>query len=278
VTDAGYRYYDDTAIERLWQILFYRELDFPLRDIAEILSSPGFDRMRALSKHRALLLQKRDRLDKLIELVSNAMKGETTMEFKPFDTGELDAMREQYAEEAKARWEIRKPIAKARAAPQSGPMQTARAWSSAQTRFSRLCGARRRRPRGRTRSDIGRTLEGIHRRSYYDCTNEILAVSGRCTSRTNALRRISTASARARQSSCPTQSQSTVPKQSKEPTKTGRGISRACFVDAKMSMACPRRIGGRNKSAFSARIRRGAQAGSSGDEYEHDAADQRRAS
>lgn len=101
---TGYRYYDDAAVERLWQILFYRELDVPLRDIAGILSAPDFDRERALLEHRALLERKRERLDRLISLVSNALKGETTMEFKPFDTSEIDALREQYAEEAKARW------------------------------------------------------------------------------------------------------------------------------------------------------------------------------
>ncbi len=104
IANSGYRYYDDAAIERLWQILFFRELDFPLNDIAQILSSPGFDRMRGLEEHRSLLLQKRERLDALITLVSNAMKGETTMEFKPFDTSKIDEMRAEYAEEAKARW------------------------------------------------------------------------------------------------------------------------------------------------------------------------------
>ena len=104
VAQSGYRYYDDAAVERLWQILFFRELDFPLSEIGEILSSPAFDRTRALTEHRNLLLQKRQRLDRLIELVSNAMKGEHNMEFKPFDTSEYDALREQYAEEAKARW------------------------------------------------------------------------------------------------------------------------------------------------------------------------------
>ena len=104
VAQSGYRYYDDTAVEKLWQILFYRELDFPLNEIAQILTSPAFDRDRALSEHRNLLLQKRERLDRLITLVSNAMKGEANMEFKPFDTSEIDTLRNQYAEEAKARW------------------------------------------------------------------------------------------------------------------------------------------------------------------------------
>ena len=104
VAQSGYRYYDDAAIEKLWQILFFRELDFPLNEIAQILTSPAFDRDRALAEHRNLLMQKRERLDRLITLVSNAMKGETNMEFKPFDTSEIDSLRNQYAEEAKARW------------------------------------------------------------------------------------------------------------------------------------------------------------------------------
>ena len=104
IAQSGYRYYDDAAVEKLWQILFFRELDFPLNEIAQILSSPAFDRDRALAEHRNLLMQKRERLDRLITLVSNAMKGETNMEFKPFDTSEIDSLRNQYAEEAKARW------------------------------------------------------------------------------------------------------------------------------------------------------------------------------
>ena len=104
VAQSGYRYYDDAAVEKLWQILFFRELDFPLNEIAQILSSPAFDRDRALAEHRNLLMQKRERLDRLITLVSNAMKGETNMEFKPFDTSEIDSLRNQYAEEAKTRW------------------------------------------------------------------------------------------------------------------------------------------------------------------------------
>ena len=58
VSESGYRYYRDDAIERLWQILFYRELDFPLKEIGEILSSPGFDRKRALEEHLTLLQKK----------------------------------------------------------------------------------------------------------------------------------------------------------------------------------------------------------------------------
>lgn len=179
VTDAGYRYYDDTAIERLWQILFYRELDFPLRDIAEILSSPGFDRMRALSEHRALLLQKRDRLDKLIELVSNAMKGETTMEFKPFDTGELDAMREQYAEEAKARWGNTEAYREsARRAAKWTDADRARMEQRSNEIFSGFAALVGADPADARVQILVERWKAFIGESYYDCTNEILAGLG----------------------------------------------------------------------------------------------------
>ncbi|MEZ4628139.1 MAG: MerR family transcriptional regulator [Eubacteriales bacterium] len=55
VSESGYRYYRDEAIERLWRILFYRELDFPLKGSEKSLSSAGFDRKRALEEHLALL-------------------------------------------------------------------------------------------------------------------------------------------------------------------------------------------------------------------------------
>ena len=50
-TASGYRLYDDTALETLQQILLLKELEFPLKEIAKILSSPGFDREKALFEH-----------------------------------------------------------------------------------------------------------------------------------------------------------------------------------------------------------------------------------
>ena len=179
VAESGYRYYDDAAVERLWQILFYRELDFPLAEIGEILSSPSFDRERALTEHRNLLVQKRERLDRLIELVSSAMKGETTMEFKPFDTSEIDALREQYAEEAKARWgntdayrESTKHASKwteadkARLEKESGEIFSA---------FAALVDVDP--ADARVQALVSRWKTFISQ-SYYNCTNEILAGLG----------------------------------------------------------------------------------------------------
>ena len=102
--DSGYRWYGAADVEKMQQILFYRELDFPLKDIREILADPRYDKQEALRRQRRLLLLKRERLDGLLELLDANLKGERTMEFKEFDAGELEAARRQYADEAKARW------------------------------------------------------------------------------------------------------------------------------------------------------------------------------
>lgn len=101
VTAAGYRLYDDAALARLQTILFFRELEFPLKEIKTILETPGFDRRLALEQQLELLKRKRRRLDKLISLArKNLEEGESEMDFAPFDKREL----EEYAAEAKARW------------------------------------------------------------------------------------------------------------------------------------------------------------------------------
>lgn len=104
ITEAGYRLYEDEALETLQQILFFRELDFPLSEIKKILTNSAFDKSEALHKHRELLAKKRDRLDGLINLVNDTIKGEKTMSFKEFDRTEIENCKEQYAAEVKERW------------------------------------------------------------------------------------------------------------------------------------------------------------------------------
>lgn len=100
----GYRYYNAQAIERLREIMFFRELDFPLRDIISILSSPDYDKQKALEMQRGLLLIKRERTDRLISAVDRAMKGESIMSFNEFDTTEYDNARVKYADEVRTKW------------------------------------------------------------------------------------------------------------------------------------------------------------------------------
>ena len=101
VTEAGYRLYDDTALARLHTILLLRQLQFPLRQIKEILDSPGFDPMDALQEQITLLEMQRQHLDELIAHARQIReKGEIPMSFNVFDTTAM----EEYAAEAKAKW------------------------------------------------------------------------------------------------------------------------------------------------------------------------------
>ena len=88
LTSAGYRLYDEHALKNLQQILFFRELDFPLRDIIKIMQDPDFDRIAAFKKQKELLLLKRNRTDRLIQLLEQLEKGEQCMSFKEFDLSE----------------------------------------------------------------------------------------------------------------------------------------------------------------------------------------------
>lgn len=104
VTEAGYRLYEEDALETLQQILFFRELDFPLEEIREIMTNPNYHKQEALIKHKELLMKKRERLDNLIQLVDNTMKGESVMSFKEFDSSEIEKVRNEYAKEVKEKW------------------------------------------------------------------------------------------------------------------------------------------------------------------------------
>lgn len=100
-TESGYRLYGEDNLARLQQILLFRELEFTLREIGEIIDSPGFDRELALDQQITLLEFKRERLEKLIELAKNLKDGGMkTMSFDAFDTDEMD----RFAQEAKASW------------------------------------------------------------------------------------------------------------------------------------------------------------------------------
>ena len=88
LTTAGYRMYDDNALQTLQQILFFKELGFPLKEIKEILDKPDFNRIAAFKKQKELFLLKRARLDRLIQLLERLEKGEEYMSFKEFDLSE----------------------------------------------------------------------------------------------------------------------------------------------------------------------------------------------
>ena len=100
-TESGYRLYDDAAMEKLQQILLYKELEFPLKEIKRIMDSSDFDRNRALEQQITLLTMKKDHLENLI-LFARGIHGigVKNMDFSVFDTKKMD----EYAKQAKKNW------------------------------------------------------------------------------------------------------------------------------------------------------------------------------
>ncbi len=101
VMDNGYRMYDDSDIERLQQILIFREMEFPLKKIMEILDSPDYDRNRALDKQIEYLTKKKEHLENVI-LFATGIKllGVNYMDYSMLDAKKLD----EYAENAKQKY------------------------------------------------------------------------------------------------------------------------------------------------------------------------------
>lgn len=105
-TEAGYRVYTDEDLAMLQQILFFRELGFPLKQIREIVSRPDFNRMEAMELHHKLLLEKRTRLERMIETLEKTMKhekGEIDMSNREKFAG-FDFSTNPYEQEARKRW------------------------------------------------------------------------------------------------------------------------------------------------------------------------------
>ena len=101
VTEAGYRLYDDAALQRLQSILLFRTLRFSLKEIGQILDSPHFNPQEALEQQLTMLELQRKQLDETIAHVRKMKEtGVITMNFDAFNTDKLD----RYAEEAKAKW------------------------------------------------------------------------------------------------------------------------------------------------------------------------------
>ena len=168
VTDAGYRLYDDTAISRLQSILLFRELQFPLKDIKEILDSPAFDADEALSQQIRLLELQYKHIGELISFAREIQKkGVKQMDFHIFDNDET----EQYKEEVKAKW---------------GQTQAYNEYTQKRDRdynkisdqlmslFSEIGTLRALSPYDTKVQEKIRALQSFITKNYYNCTDEIL--------------------------------------------------------------------------------------------------------
>ena len=91
-SEAGYRLYDDKALETLQQILFFREFDIPLKEIKALMNSPVFDRNQILQMQRKMLVAKKERVERLIASIDDILRGENRMDFSVFTKQETEEM------------------------------------------------------------------------------------------------------------------------------------------------------------------------------------------
>lgn len=104
VTQAGYRLYDGAAMAKLEQILFFKELGFPLEQIRSLMTHPAYDARDAMRRQKALLEMQRARIDAMIDRLDEALLGQGTPRPEVFDMKEIERMKAQYAQEVRERW------------------------------------------------------------------------------------------------------------------------------------------------------------------------------
>lgn len=179
ISETGYRYYDENSLEKLQQILFYRELDFPLKEIVQIMNAFDYNKEEALIRQRELLKLKRKRLDKLIELLNANLKGDTTMSFREFDTTEIDKAKAKYAEEVKERWGNTDAYAQSQ---KKTAGYTKEEWNKMNEQmdlllkqFTECIGEK---PDNMKVQKLVESWQQYITNTYYDCTKEILAGLG----------------------------------------------------------------------------------------------------
>ena len=170
VTEAGYRLYDEQTLGKLQTILLFRELEFPLKEIKEMLTAEHFDPMAALDDQIRLLELRREKLDRLIEHARHIQNtGVMNMDFKAYDSKKLDA----YAQEAKKRWghtdAWRESLERGKNADQE-----LRDADGLMDIFRRLGQFRQGDPAAPEAQELIAQLQQYICDHYYNCTNQIL--------------------------------------------------------------------------------------------------------
>lgn len=173
----GYRYYDENTLCRMQEILFYRELQFSLKEIRMILSSPDYDKQNALKEQKHLLTLKKERLERLISALDGAMKGEK-ISMDIFDNSEFEAKREEYAKEAKEKWG---GTAAYKESAEKTAGYSADKWNKVNSAMDELiaefaeCLRNGFTPDSKEAQELVKRWQDFITDNYYTCTKEILA-------------------------------------------------------------------------------------------------------
>lgn len=179
VSETGYRYYDELALERLQQILFYRELDFPLKDIVKIMNASDYKKEEALERQRDLLKLKRERLDKLICLLDANLKGENTMSFEEFDMSAIEEAKTKYSAEVESRWGNTEAYAQSKEkTAKYSKDDWAEIMSKSDAIMKKFANKIGEEPESIEVQELVEEWKNFITQTYYDCTLEILAGLG----------------------------------------------------------------------------------------------------
>ena len=179
ITEAGYRLYSREELEILQQILFFRELDFPLSQIKEIMNNPNYDKEEALKKQKELLIQQRQRIEGLIKLIEKRLEGDNNMSFKEFDMNEIEENKKKYAKEVKERWGTSKAYEESEKKTSSYNKEK---WGDINQETSEIfkgfAELRNSDPGSEEVQELVRRWQKYITDNFYTCTNEILSGLG----------------------------------------------------------------------------------------------------
>ena len=172
---TGYRFYDENSLIRMQEILFYRELDFSLKNIKTILSSPDYDKEKALNEQKKLLVLKKERLEKLISAIDSAKRGESIM--KAFNNTEF----ENYKNEVKEKWGKTQAYNEYNEKTKGYSKEKFNAMSEGMHKILEEfsdCMNGGSSPESADAQNLVEKLQDHINENYYTCTNEILASLG----------------------------------------------------------------------------------------------------
>lgn len=167
VTEAGYRLYGGAELSRLQNILLFRELQFPLKEIKTILDSPNFNPQEAIAQQIELLELQYKHIGELISFAREIQnKGVKTVNFDVFNKTEL----EQYKDEVRERWGNTHAF---KEYEQRNASKTGFS-NEFMSLFSKLGALKSKDPAEKCVQDKVRALQSFITENFYTCTDEIL--------------------------------------------------------------------------------------------------------
>ncbi len=166
----SYRYYGRKNLEAMQEILFFRELDFDLKTIKEIIFSPSYDKNAALQSQKKMLILKKERLERMINLIE---KGEKEMNFDIFNNSEL----ENYKTEARAKWGNTSAYKEYEERGNKNEYDVANGLNAIIAEFSELMKSDEK-ANGEKAKILAEKLKSFITETQYTCTNEILMCLG----------------------------------------------------------------------------------------------------